>query len=184
MLDAGSALNHREYLPALTARVDALHVVTLTYEGVAFPEGDISYVFSDLRSLPYRDGYFDTIASISTLEHVGMDNTGYGSSLPTAVDPNRELELAVRELVRVLAPGGRLFVTVPYGEPEHHGWFRQFGADDVDRLVETAAPAAADVRVYEHGAAGWQLSSPDAATLARYRPDVGANAVACLCLRT
>ena len=82
MLDAGSALNHAEYLDRLLPRLSELHIVTLMYEGSAHPERGISYLYADLRALPYECGYFDTVASISTLEHVGMDNTGYGSSLP------------------------------------------------------------------------------------------------------
>src|SRR5687767_4125179 len=92
MLDAGSALNHAAYLDRLQPLVSELHIVTLTYEGVAYPERGISYAFADLRALPYLDGYFDTVASISTLEHVGMDNTDYGASTPRASDPAVEAD--------------------------------------------------------------------------------------------
>jgi SAM-dependent methyltransferase len=51
----------------------------------------------DARGLPFADGSFDRIAAISTLEHIedGEDR-------------------AVAELARVLAPGGRLVVSVPF----------------------------------------------------------------------
>ena len=88
--------------------------------GVAHVDRGISYLFSDLRHLPYADGYFDTVASISTLEHVGMDNVGYGADAPRADDPAKEMDLAIRELVRVLRPNGVLLVTVPYGRREDH----------------------------------------------------------------
>ena len=45
--------------------------------------------------LPFGDGTFDTVISCETIEHVP--------------DPYR----AVRELARVLRPGGRLFLTTP-----------------------------------------------------------------------
>lgn len=52
----------------------------------------------DGRSLPYADGSFDAAFSVSVLEHI----PGEGDSA------------AVRELVRVVKPGGLIVVTVPY----------------------------------------------------------------------
>lgn len=184
VLDAGSSLNHPEYLGPLEGLVDELHIVTLAHEGVAFPERGISYLYADLRALPYRDGFFDTVISISTLEHVGMDNIGYGSRHPRAADPAGEVDRAAGELARVLAPGGMLLFSVPYGRPEDHGWFRQFGRADIERLVGAVAPRDAEVAVYRYGDTGWQLSDLEQASDARYRGNAGAEAVACLRLRT
>jgi SAM-dependent methyltransferase len=184
VLDAGSSLNHLEYLSPLSRLVEEIHIVTLVYEGIAFPERGVSYVFADLRNLPYRDDFFDTVVSISTLEHVGMDNTGYGSLLPSAADPTDEVDQAAGELARVLAPGGMLLLSVPYGHPENHGWLRQFGRADVERLVDAVAPRDAEVAVYRYGNTGWQVSDLEQAGDARYRERAGAEAVACLRLRT
>ena len=60
-----------------------------------------------------------------------MDNRLYGSDLPRAAEPPREAARALDELVRVLTPGGTLFLTVPYGAAEDHGWFRQYDRDAV-----------------------------------------------------
>lgn len=184
VLDAGSSLNHTEYLAPLARLVEEIHIVTLAYEGIAFPERGISYLFGDLRNLPYRDDFFDTVISISTLEHVGMDNAGYGSRQPRAADPAREVDRAVRELARVLAPGGLLLLTVPYGLPEDHGWFRQFGRADVEQLIGAVDPRAVEIAVYMYGDTGWQVSDLEHAGGARYRGNAGAEAVACLRLRT
>jgi len=182
MLDAGSALNHTEYLDQLQPSLEALHIVTLVYEGAASPERDISYVYADLRALPYADEYFDTIACISTLEHVGMDNTGYGSDAPPSSDPAREVDLAVAELARVLKKGGRLFVTVPYGRHEDHPTFRQFDRHDLERLVAAAEPARTAISVYRDRGDGWALSDLEEASDASYRTDFAAEAVACISL--
>ena len=181
-LDAGSSLNHAEFLDRLDPLLDELHIVTLAYEGVAYPQRGVSYAFSDLRALPYRDGYFETVISISTLEHVGMDNTAYAEGAATAADPAKETDEAVRELARVLRSGGRLLVTVPYGEREDHGRFRQFDHADVDRLLEVAQPREAETVVYRYSHRGWALSDLDEASNARYRSDFGAEAVACICM--
>jgi len=180
VLDAGSPLNHTEFLDLIQPRVKELHIVTLAYEGVTHVDRGISYLFSDLRHLPYADGYFDTVVSISTLEHVGMDNVGYGTDAPRAEDPAKEMELAIRELVRVLSPNGVLLVTVPYGRREDHGSFRQLDRSEIDRLVAAAARGNAEIYVYRYSNTGWLTSDLEGAADARYRRGFAAEAVACI----
>lgn len=55
----------------------------------------IHWLVADIQSIPCEDASFDTVVSCETIEHVP--------------DPAR----AVRELVRVLRPGGVLFLTTP-----------------------------------------------------------------------
>ena len=52
---------------------------------------------ADARKLDFADGRFQRVTAISTIEHIEEDDA-----------------TAMRELARVLAPGGRLAVTVPY----------------------------------------------------------------------
>ena len=168
VLDAGSALNHSWFLDVLLPRVEGLHIVTLAPEEAAFTERGVSYVYSDLRELPYCDGLFDTIVSVSSLEHVGMDNTRYGATARPADDPDGALAQAVTELRRVLAPGGRMLLTVPYGRAEQHGWLRQFDSPALKLLIEMAEPARHGVTIYRVGALGWQPSDENGAADARY----------------
>ena len=95
VLDAGSALNHDHVLDRLLPRVENLHVVTLAPEEQSFTQRGVSYVYEDLRDLPYRDGWFDVVACVSTLEHVGMDNQLYSSAVPAVVDPQPEVDRAM-----------------------------------------------------------------------------------------
>ena len=190
VLDAGSTLNHAHILDRFLPRVDALHIVTLAPEAWAFTERGVSYLFADLRDLPFRDGLYDTVVSISTLEHVGMDNTLYGHPRGNADHPEQGLRRAVAELRRVARAGGRLLVTVPYGRPEDHGWLRQFDAAELAKLVDSMGPAQVAVTVYAYSDLGWQLSSPELAADAAYQPPFGpavaddgavaARAVACI----
>jgi SAM-dependent methyltransferase len=191
VLDAGSTLNHAHILDAFLPSFDALHIATLKPELVAFPQRGVSYTFCDLRDLPFRDALFDTIVSSSTLEHVGMDNEGYGVPIPRAADADAELDQTLKELRRVLKPGGRLLVTVPYGRLEDRGWARQFDRAGIDRIVRSAGASTAQVAVFAYGAGGWQTSDLDAAAQARFRDDerdtdsdgaAAARAVACLAL--
>lgn len=169
VLDAGSTLNHAHILDRFLPGLDALHVVTLVPEPIAFPERGVSYVYADLRDLPFRDGWYDTVVSISTLEHVGMDNSMYGAGAERAADPDVELGRAVDELRRVLRPGGRLLVSVPYGRREDHGWFRQFGREDIGVLLDALRVREGDAIVYRYDRRGWQRSSLRDAADAAYR---------------
>ncbi len=192
VLDAGSTLNHAHILDRVLPVVDELHVLTLAPEAQAFPERGVSYLYADLRRLPYRDGYFDTVVSLSTLEHVGKDNSRYGGPEGEAADVDAELGCALDELRRVLAAGGTMLVSVPYGRREDHGWFRQLDQEDVERLVAFARPRRHELTVFAYDESGWRKSSPSRAADARYRdftadprpvPDMAAAARAVACLR-
>jgi SAM-dependent methyltransferase len=169
VLDAGSTLNHAHILDRLLPSLQELYITTLAPETVSFPERGISYVYADLRDLPFRDRLFDTVVSLSTLEHIGMDNAEYGVSQPRSPDVERDLALTVRELKRVLVPGGRMLVSVPYGRPEDHGWFRQFGPADVDALLAEIAPVESQLTVFRYTAEGWERSGLEGAAGAEYR---------------
>jgi glycosyltransferase involved in cell wall biosynthesis/SAM-dependent methyltransferase len=191
VLDAGSTLNHTHVLARLRPRMDDLHIVTLAPEADAFPQLHVSYLFADLRDLPIADERYDRVVSISTLEHVGMDNDYYGTPGGVADDPQRELLAAVRELRRVLKPGGDLYVTVPVGEPDRFAWVRSLSVAEVDQIADAFEPAESAAAYYRHHPSGWQLSDRDGVAGARYRDHftsgpvgddrvVAAGAVACL----
>lgn len=193
VLDAGSTFNHAHILDLALPVVDDLTITTLEPEPTSYPERGVAYVYADLRDLPFADDQFDTTVSLSTLEHVGMDNSVYGASAERAADARNELAKAARELRRVTRPGGRIFVTVPYGRREDHGWFRQFDADDVAHLAAAFGSADVAPTVFRYTTDGWQRSTPAAAADAAYRDftadpspvadkAAAARAVACLAL--
>jgi SAM-dependent methyltransferase len=167
-LDAGSVCNHPHILDRLLPRVDALTIATLKPEQTSFPERGIGYVYCDLRELPFRDNWFDTVISLSTLEHVGMQNEVYGDKTPRADDPDLELQLAAAELRRVLRPGGAILLSVPYGRREDHGWFRQLDRADVEELISAFYPTECDLTVFAYTSAGWQSANLQSASSASY----------------
>lgn len=65
---------------------------------------------ADLNSLPFEDASVYSLSCMHVVEHVGLGR--YGEPL----DPNGDLK-AMRELARVLAPGGDLLFVVPVGQP-------------------------------------------------------------------
>jgi ubiquinone/menaquinone biosynthesis C-methylase UbiE len=81
----------------------------------------VAWTISDIQAIGVRDAAFDTVISCETIEHVP--------------DPAR----ALRELARVLKPGGRLLLTTPnYLGPMglYRGYLRLTGR----RYTETGQP--------------------------------------------
>ncbi|MDX6439919.1 MAG: hypothetical protein QOF45_2502 [Gaiellaceae bacterium] len=153
-LEVGYAFAEAPYLAALLlAGFDEL-------TGVDLAEADVpgmTTVRADVRALPFDNGTFDLVLCVSTLEHVGADNTGYGLE---AEDDAAARLTALRELRRVLAPSGRLLITVPCGEPGDYGWFRQDDVRGWTRLFTRAGFFVEEQEVYELTEEGWR-SSPE-----------------------
>jgi SAM-dependent methyltransferase len=193
LLDAGSALNFRFLLdlPALAAKT--IHICTLAPERQNFWRRGISYTFQDLRRTCFRDAFFDHVVSLSTVEHIGLDNGRFYTGQPSSPrDPASYLD-AIREMARILRPGGRLFLTMPYGRHADLGWLQVFDAAMLDRATEAFGPRDIVEQIFRYTRAGWQVStradSADAAyvdlhTGARWQHGlaVAAESVACLVL--
>ena len=195
LLDAGSVLNFDFLLQQPALKEKDLTIMTLAPEADCFWHYGVSYIYGDLRDTGFRDDYFDFIASISTLEHVGLDNTLLytGDASKKENDPASYLS-AVRELRRILKPGGSAYFSVPFGRRDVRTWLQVFDAATLNSLIAAFQPRAASVDYFSYRAEdGWHRSSRDAAAGARYfdprtdtawegRP-VGAEAIACLELR-
>ena len=115
LLDAGSVFNFKEIVEYPLIKNKQLTIFTLSPEKDAFWKNGISYNYGDLRDLPFRDGWFDEICSLSTLGHVGMDNRIY-THVSSHGKIGLEAEKAVKELLRVLRPGGKFLISVVFGK--------------------------------------------------------------------
>jgi SAM-dependent methyltransferase len=147
VLDAGSALNNR-YIKDLVSNIQSnlIHFTqTAEKEPVETFADKISYVFGDLRCTDFKDGVFDRIVCISTLEHIGMDNTRYGADLEKY--PMAYLDV-LKELMRILSPGGKLFLTFPYGESKDYGWYQMFNLKQVSEMIQLTKPSSYKAKYY------------------------------------
>ena len=110
---------------------------------------------ADVRELPFGEGAFDLVLCVSTLEHVGADNTGYGLD---AEDDEASRLTALRELRRVLTPRGRLLITVPCGGPGDYGWFHQDDVRGWTRLFTRAGFFVEEQEAYQLTEDGWRTA--------------------------
>jgi SAM-dependent methyltransferase len=148
VLEVGHAFAEAPYLAALLRSGVELVGVDLARREV---EG-MEQLVADVRSLPLADGSVDQVLLVSTLEHVGADNTAYGLAAET--DPASRVD-ALRELARVLGRGGTVLATVPLGEPGDHGWFRLDDVPGWTRLFASAGLFVEEQEAYELGDEGW-----------------------------
>ena len=151
VLEVGYAFAETAYLGGLLRAGVELVGADLARREVAGMET----VEADARTLPFPERSFDQILLVSTLEHIGADNTVYGLAVESDGDARIE---ALRELKRVLRRDGSLLVTVPLGEPGEHGWFRQDDERGWTRLFTHAGFFVEEAEAYELLAEGWRAA--------------------------
>jgi hypothetical protein len=168
VLDAGSTLNHPHILnhPAVLQR--NLIICTLAPEW-QLARANVSYLHGDLRETVLRDGCMDAVACISTLEHVGMDNT----LIYTRDARFRECDLTayrqvLAELRRVLVPGGVALITVPFGKHENHGWTQQFDRAGVDDICAAFGGRVETTQFYRYRPDGWATATAEECAACAY----------------
>lgn len=151
VLEVGYAFAERAYLAGLLCAGVEVVGVDLALAEVE----DMETVEADVRELPFDDRSFDQVLLVSTLEHIGADNTLYGGAQEH--DDGGRIA-ALRELRRVLRPNGTLLVTVPLGEPGNHGWFRQDDVQGWTSLYWSTGWFVEDVEAYELDDEGWRAA--------------------------
>lgn len=168
MLDAGSALNHPWLLALPALKGKGMHILTLAPEATCAWDSGFSYLYADLRDIPIRDGYYERIVSISTLEHVGFDNSMFAGEAHRRGGQPDEHKRALKELERVLAPGGELLVTLPFGRREDLGLAQQFDSALLAELIQAFDPARVEKTFYRYAREGWQLAAEKDCAEAEY----------------
>jgi len=186
VLDIGHANSmecHRNMVRSLPEprRLTGLDIADPVYDASKLYERSVR---ASVDSTPFEGGAFDLIWCISSFEHFGMDNTGYRPGF--AVD-ERIPDAALAEMTRILDANGTLLLTVPYGRYEDHGWFRNFDARLLGRVLEQLRPLGPTRDLYfAHDAAeGWRAAEPERLRDVGYndQKNAGASAVAAAVFR-
>ncbi len=180
VLDLGYAFASGVYLSALLdLGVPSLHgldLATLSVPGMGRVQGD-------MRGLPYRDGSFELVLCLSTLEHAGFDNTRYGVTFD--VKDHGGQARALEEIARVLDPHGRAVVTIPFGRREDRGWLFQHDAESWEELIRFSPLVVSEQEAFRLTDGGWErVNDPRAMGLLSYGDDApAARGVLCAVLR-
>jgi len=161
LLDAGSTFNHHMILRHPAIERHNWTILTLAPESKCFWDRGISYIYDDLRSTPLRDGWFDAVFCISVIEHVGMDNFLYTAERSYRENRPQDYLYAIAEMKRVLRPQGWLFLTVPFGRYENHGWLQQFDTAMLSSLISHFQPQSLRKTFFRYTERGWKLAIED-----------------------
>jgi SAM-dependent methyltransferase len=99
-VDVGS---HHKFV-ALLSKVVPVTMVDI--RPLSLPLESLQFRHGSILELPFEDGSLSSISCLCVVEHIGLGR--YGDPL----DP-QGTEKAIKELMRVLAPGGNLYISVP-----------------------------------------------------------------------
>lgn len=159
LLDAGSSLNYQDVLFHQKLHNKKIAIVNLNPERNCYWRSSISYLYTDLRQSIYTDEYFDTIACISVLEHIGLENERWtGKATDNENNPSDYL-LVVKELKRILKKQGECFITLPVGKYQNLKWLQIFNEAMVKKIITTFDPKSYALSYYQYTKEGWQLST-------------------------
>jgi SAM-dependent methyltransferase len=176
-LDAGSTFNFKILLEHPVVSAKNISIYTYSPEGENFNEKKISYIYGDLRSIPFKNELFDEIVCQSTIEHIGMNNRIYGYDLDIVSDhkENNEYLIALNELLRVLKTGGKLLLTFPFGKFENHGFFQQFDNKMLGKIEQVLIQNGKyELSFFRYFKIGWKyVKQEDAEDAESYNPHTG-----------
>lgn len=196
VLDAGSVLNYPFLVNRPPVENAQLTIMTLAPENRCYWKRSISYVYGDLRKPHFVDGLFDVVVSVSTIEHIGLDNTRlYTDDISLKESDATGFIPAISEFRRVLKSGGVCLLTVPYGKRAVCGWYQVFDAELVQVVIKTFRPAEYAIDYFGYSRKGWTREQPENLADAEFydilegKPidtdtAAAARGVACLRLRT
>ncbi len=122
VLEVGNVLQHYENGLSDLLHIRERRIVDKFEDGEGIDRVDIMDVDSTEK--------YQTIISISTLEHVGQSRAPSGEFGEQKRETDREAPLkAIAKIYDLLAVGGQALLTVPFGKLIDGGWYVQFSLD-------------------------------------------------------
>jgi SAM-dependent methyltransferase len=104
------------------------HVTGIDVRDYPLQHPNLRFVCADIGSSPLSADTYDLAIALSTVEHIGLG--AYGD------EPGRTSDRkAIEELFRILKPGGRLLITVPFGKCAVTPLHRIYDAESFESLL-------------------------------------------------
>jgi predicted SAM-dependent methyltransferase len=161
LLDVGSSLNFEYILNRPELECRSIIIYDLSHKTFS-KKNAVSHIYGDIRETIFKDACVDDIVCISALEHIGMNNTILYSdnSRYNEFKPD-DYRNVVKEFKRLLKPGGSLFITVPFGKYENHGWLQQFDYQMIETVIEVFGGVSDETSYYRYSNDSWEISDAE-----------------------
>ncbi len=159
VLEVGYAFAEQHYLAALND-LEIPFLVGIDAARSPWPSEKLRLhqIQADVLKSCIKNESFDLILCVSTIEHMGRDNTRYGlEASREEVNPDH---IAIRAMADWLAPGGRLLVTVPFGRFEDVGWLINYDIEHLEALIKSSGLDAEELTFFGWMPGGWREVEP------------------------
>ena len=190
VLDIGCVLNNKVMTSAVSESFDSIWYCNPAVEPLCDHGIETYYAVSTLDNA-FRESElkFGTVTCLSTIEHIGYDNSQYGVHVPDAlVEPSTEiLSESLTKIAGLLYGGGRALVSVPYGRRNvcHHRItrkkaFQLFDFASIQEAFESVSSSCVTkLSVFKATSNGWEKQqTPEECTPLYGHGVPGAGAVA------
>lgn len=189
ILDVGNVLNNKLITYILNKFCKNVWLCNPAIEAKIFIENSLYYHISKLSSAFTNGMQFSQVTSLSTIEHIGYDNSQYGSTESAKYySPNDDVLIeSVQKLGTLVNNGGKLLISVPYGYREvltHPKTFKissqVFDYSAINKAIQTLLDMGFNVvfDVYKATENGWILTDPEVCEV-RYAHGCPAAAAVC-----
>lgn len=191
ILDVGCVLNNNIVKKILETHCNEVWFCNPALEKVIDIKIPKYYHIENLTSSFPNEQVFPLVTCLSTIEHMGFDNSQYGDkSVAKYTEPNLlPFQESFKKLSELTAPGGRLLISFPFGFKEvlihpvtNKKSSQVIDYNDLRSLVPILEnnSVTVEVNVFEASKEGWVIVDPKECN-ARYGKGVpGAKAVAML----
>ena len=161
LLDVGSTLNF-DYIINSISNLKKIYFNTLYPEKNNFNNKSINYLYEDICSNSFKNRNFDNISCISTLEHIGFDNSHYnynGLSKKKAKYNEFKYLLALESIKKLLKKKGNFFISIPFGNKKTYKNLQQFNSLDLKKIFKIFKGYKKKVIFYRYADGKWSLSN-------------------------
>jgi SAM-dependent methyltransferase len=135
----------------------------------------------DGRVMAFRQGIFDLVICISTIEHIGIPSMAYNIK-ETDIDGDSKL---MREMNRVLKHNGRLILTLPYSNRFRNTEHRIYNGLFLDNLIRDFSVIKRNFYLFNKGR--WKRlkheHTVDKSNIIEIPPSLHSPILTCLCLQ-